>query len=94
MKDIKAVMIGVFATISMFLFMGQTSTSQVGRYEIEVLSEPTPLSGLDWHDYSYFIFDTQIGEVINHGTMTKMGEKLLKVKPIGKSMIIKHEDEK
>mgnify|MGYP001420977087 CR=1 FL=1 len=73
MKDIKSILIGVFATTCLFLFMGQKmSTTQVGRYEIEVLSEPTALSGSDWHDYSYFVFDTQIGKIIKHGTMTKI----------------------
>jgi len=34
MKDIKSILIGVFATTCLFLFMGQTSNdSEVGRYQ-------------------------------------------------------------
>ena len=57
MKDIKSVMIGFLLATCMFLFMGQTSSSsQVGRYDIESTKE----------DF-IIVADTKTGKIVKYG---------------------------
>ncbi len=52
MGNIKSILIGVLATTCLFLFMGQSkSTTQVGRYDIEV-----------FNDGNYYLIYDNIGD--------------------------------
>ena len=65
MKNIKTFIIGFLSCACLFLIVGATkSTTQVGRYDIEILKEK---KGSVTTTNRYFIFDTQKGEVIEHG---------------------------
>ena len=74
MKDFKTLMIGFLLATCMFLFMGQTSSSsQVGRYQIEVLYDHNVLETEDVKidDYNYFLLDTKVGKIVEQGNILK-----------------------
>ena len=68
MKDIKSILIGVFATTCLFLFMGQTSNErEVGRYQISTT----------YGDYGTSIYetiiDTKTGNIISRERLSPKG---------------------
>ena len=61
MKDIKSILIGVFATTCLFLFMGQTmTTSQVARYQLVLENDNNDSSNPG------YIFDTKNAEIVKY----------------------------